>query len=142
MATPPKPSNATIAQPPSAIARDAQLKDERASNSALNCCNEWPKRPAKSLVALSRQIRNDGIAAFNLHAVAGGKPGKASDQQRPEIRRGEARAIEMQCVEARQKRKRNRLKCSTVCDANGTGNSGASGRNDVEARWIAAQIAQ
>ena len=33
-------------------------------------------------------------------------------------------------------------KCWIVRAANGTGNSGASGRNDVEARWMAAQIAQ
>jgi hypothetical protein len=33
-------------------------------------------------------------------------------------------------------------KCSIVRDANGTGRSGAPGRNDDEARWMAAQIAQ
>ena len=33
-------------------------------------------------------------------------------------------------------------KCSIVRDANGTGRSGASGRNDDEARWIVVQIAQ
>ena len=33
-------------------------------------------------------------------------------------------------------------KCSIVRDANGTGKSGASGKNDDEARWMFAQIAQ
>ena len=33
-------------------------------------------------------------------------------------------------------------KCSILRDANGTGKSGAFGTNDVEARWMAAQIAQ
>jgi hypothetical protein len=33
-------------------------------------------------------------------------------------------------------------KCSIVRDANRTGRSGASGRNDDEARWIVVQIAQ
>src|ERR1700751_5033140 len=33
-------------------------------------------------------------------------------------------------------------KCSTARDANGTGKSVASGRNEVEARWMVAQIAQ
>jgi hypothetical protein len=32
--------------------------------------------------------------------------------------------------------------CSIVWDADGTGKSGASGRNDDEARWMVAQIAQ
>jgi len=34
------------------------------------------------------------------------------------------------------------VKCSIVLDANGTGKSGAFARNDVEVRWIVAQIAQ
>jgi hypothetical protein len=41
------------------------------------------KRPAQSLVALSRQIENDGIAAFICAPSPARARGGASGQQRP-----------------------------------------------------------
>jgi non-ribosomal peptide synthetase component F len=61
------------------------------------------KRPAQSLVALSRQIENAGIAAFICPPSLARTRGEASDQQRLGIRPTEARAIEMLRVAARQK---------------------------------------
>ena len=63
------------------------------------------KRPAQSQVALSRQVENDGSAAFICAPSPARARGEASDQQRPGIRQGEERAIEMPHVAARQKRK-------------------------------------
>jgi len=59
------------------------------------------KWPAQSLVALSRQIENDEIAAFICAPPPARTRVEASDQQRPGIRREEERAIEMPHVAAR-----------------------------------------
>jgi hypothetical protein len=61
------------------------------------------KWPAQSLVALSRQIENAGIAAFICAPSLARTRGEASDQQRLGIRPAAARAIEMARVAARQK---------------------------------------
>jgi hypothetical protein len=63
------------------------------------------ERPARSQVALSRQVENDGSAAFICAPSPARARGEASDQQRPGIRRGEERAIETPHVAARQKSK-------------------------------------
>jgi hypothetical protein len=100
------------------------------------------KRPAQLLVALSRQVENVGIAAFTCapsparYARRGVRSATTWNQARGGARdRNAARRGET-------KMKLKLPKCSMVRDANGAGKSGASGKNDDEARWIVAQIAQ
>jgi hypothetical protein len=59
--------------------------------------------PAQSLVALSRQIENGGIAAFICAPSSDAYARRGVRSATTGIRRAEARAIEMPHVAARQK---------------------------------------